>query len=459
MSQDRNRHVLARLTNQQDLARVVPQLPPVELHALIVHRGLHDSAELVALATPEQLAAVFDIDLWKPARPGADEQFDARRFYEWLEVFLDADASLAAQRLAQMDRSLLVEGLSGAIRVLDLAVFAPGGELDGATPVSIAGRTSELNVEIDGYLVVAREPEVWDTIVEALFALAEHDHDTFHRVMGACRTLSNRGWELDGLNDLLSDPGQLQFDLSVSREERRHRLGFVAPVQARAFLNACRGPLLTPGGPSSDPIADTQQLALRDESPTPHDYTEQFASLANVLVAGCSVQGRGFTHREAIDAVTATCKLAVACWPAGWPQPPQHRLDVVFRVGWFVLHRDVLMRTAAGLVEALDGLHCRDRDIQFDLQVLTRELRKHLPTGEPWRARDRLDVLASLDPAAWAALAALIDECPVMLANVNVQGGRSPHAVNPSEFQFVSDRAHLAAIHRFVESVPALLVS
>ena len=133
-------------------------------------------------------------------------------------------------------------------------------------------------------------------------------------------------------------------------------------------------------------------------------------------------------------------------------------LDTVFRVGWFVLHRDVVMLTATRLVEALERLHCRDRDLQFELQALIRELRRHLRTGEPWRVRDRLDVLASLDLAAWAALSALLDECPVMLANVNVQDGRTAHTVNPSEFQFISDRAHLAAIHDFVKSVPALLV-
>ena len=38
---------------------------------------------------------------------------------------------LAAERLAQMDESLLVAGLSSAIRVLDLSVFAPIGEADG----------------------------------------------------------------------------------------------------------------------------------------------------------------------------------------------------------------------------------------------------------------------------------------------------------------------------------------
>jgi hypothetical protein len=35
------------------------------LHAVVTHCGLQDSGELLAMATPEQLAAVFDLDLWK----------------------------------------------------------------------------------------------------------------------------------------------------------------------------------------------------------------------------------------------------------------------------------------------------------------------------------------------------------------------------------------------------------
>ena len=40
-------------------------------------------------ATPEQLTSVLDLDLWRHAQPGRDEQFDADRFGEWLEVLVD----------------------------------------------------------------------------------------------------------------------------------------------------------------------------------------------------------------------------------------------------------------------------------------------------------------------------------------------------------------------------------
>ena len=76
MSEDPHRDVLARISRNQDLARAVPLLRPEVLHAVITHCGLQDCGELLALATSEQLSAVFDLDLWKVNRAGEEEQFD-----------------------------------------------------------------------------------------------------------------------------------------------------------------------------------------------------------------------------------------------------------------------------------------------------------------------------------------------------------------------------------------------
>src|SRR6266436_5110767 len=46
--------------------------------------------------------------------------------------------------------------------------------------------------------------------------------------------------------------------------------------------------------------------------------TEEFAYLANTIVAGCSIQARPFTVREASDAVAAICNLGLENWPARW---------------------------------------------------------------------------------------------------------------------------------------------
>ena len=74
------RSSLARLLDAPHFARLVPHLAPETLHQLIRRSGLDACGELVASTTPEQLTSVLDLDLWRHAQPGRDEQFDADRF-------------------------------------------------------------------------------------------------------------------------------------------------------------------------------------------------------------------------------------------------------------------------------------------------------------------------------------------------------------------------------------------
>src|SRR5215467_15098056 len=90
------RTLLDRILDTPHLEQVVPRLQPDLLHRVIQRCGLEDCGELVALATPEQLAGIFDLDLWRAGRPGMDEQFDAERFGVWIEVLVASGAEAAA---------------------------------------------------------------------------------------------------------------------------------------------------------------------------------------------------------------------------------------------------------------------------------------------------------------------------------------------------------------------------
>src|SRR5262245_40379879 len=113
------RSVLARILDTPHLEHVVPRLQPDLLHRVIQSCGLEDCGELVMLATPEQLTRIFDLDLWRSADPGMDEQFDAERFGIWLEVLAEFGASMAAQKLTEMDPDLVIVGLAQHARVFD----------------------------------------------------------------------------------------------------------------------------------------------------------------------------------------------------------------------------------------------------------------------------------------------------------------------------------------------------
>src|SRR6478736_4760166 len=101
-------HRLARLLDAPFFARVVPHLAPDTLHQLIHYRGLDACGELVTSATPAQLASLLDLDLWRHAQPGQDDQFDVDRFGEWLEVLVDAGDSVAARTVAALDAHVVI---------------------------------------------------------------------------------------------------------------------------------------------------------------------------------------------------------------------------------------------------------------------------------------------------------------------------------------------------------------
>jgi hypothetical protein len=233
------RPLLDRILDTPHLAHVVPHLPPEVLHRVIQNCGLEDCGELVALATPGQLAAVFDLDLWRPARPGLDEQFNADRFGVWLEVMMESGATVAAQKLADVDVDLAIAGFAQHVRVFDPAAVSAPALMDEDTPAA-GGLNDGLSGDVGGYLVVARRSDAWDAIVAVLTSLDAEDHDYFHRVMRGCRSLSNSQPEIDGLDDLLPADEQAMFDLALNRERRREPQGYVTPAEARAFLQMSR---------------------------------------------------------------------------------------------------------------------------------------------------------------------------------------------------------------------------
>jgi hypothetical protein len=245
------------------LARVVPHLAPETLHQLITHCGLEVCAEIVALATPAQLASVLDLDLWRSAQPGLDARFDTDRFGEWVELLVDAGDTVAARIVAAMDEHLVVAGLSRYLRVFDPAAIA--ATVDGESPGVEVASHQGTECEVGGYLVRGITAQGWDAIIALLLAL-EADHPwRFHAVMRACRRLSDSTPEVDGLDDLLLEPEQLLHDVALDREHRRSKQGYSTPADARAFLLMARQRRRRSNGePSVNPVVAAYFRAVND---------------------------------------------------------------------------------------------------------------------------------------------------------------------------------------------------
>lgn len=348
-------HRLARwLDDGSALARVVPHLPAEVLHQLIRSRGLDACSGLVTSATPAQLTSLLDLDLWRHARPGADEQFDVDRFGEWLEALVDSGSDVAARTVAALDLDLVVVGLSRYVRVLDPGIFEPTAQSDdepmdrdeamregdaidldeagaarsrpgGAAPMR-ASSSDGLECEVAGYLVRARRAEAWDAIVALLVALDAEHGPWFHTVMQGCRRLSNSRPEIDGVDDLLRAPEQHLHDVAIQREHRRSQQGYATAADARAFLAMARQPKDTRSGAAAtsltvNPIVAGYFRAAEEASearaPTPpmpaatsqSTPTESVAAAIELLTEAGMMPQRPRTLLAAADADPQAARL------------------------------------------------------------------------------------------------------------------------------------------------------
>lgn len=453
-----------------NLARVVPELPPEVLHRVVQQSGLEECGELLVLATPDQLAHVFDRDLWRGAGGTPFEHVDADRFGLWLEVLVQADAIAAAALVAGMDVDLMATALAQHVRVFDhsAVVWYPtlDGELASSTPfLDLDGR-----FDVGGYVLLPKREGPQDAIAALLTALDERHGDYFSRLMSRCARLSHSAPEVDGLDNLMTAGDQAMFDAADAREQRLGAQGYVAPAQARAFLEMARrvdlrsGTACPPNAIAVDYLRDLLDPDLHAMRSAEHAF------LANAMLAGSSLQSRPFSNAEASEAVAAICALGRQNWPDRWQVPlrgggPGERelarpdevlvhqdLISVFQVGWTTLHEQVLMRAAESLLGALATLQ-GDDVTQSLIEALRIALTKHWRAGTPWRAHEELEVIAIFDMVSWTALLGLLSEFPVLPSAVGASLERGTREVSASAFEFIFSNGQITTIHRFLESL------
>jgi len=454
----------------------------------------------------------FDADrfaLWLEVLAELGPEVAARKLAEMDFDFVTAALS---RLVLVLDEELAIVQDAAAELGSEWEAFDADALLEGAL-----GRSA--SHELGGYTVVARRAASWDALLAVLASL-EHDHPRlFARLMRRCARLSTE-YIVDngGLYDVLTSEQQLVADIAAAREDRREAVGYVTPPQASAFLKLARSP---DGGGSQggDPVTAGyfRDLAARAKEHRPestltsdsaraddpleqevraflsgladaaeprasiprllgaggderlrhvrghlrlqeHDAaayarcTAELAYLANVLVSGCSFQSRRFRPVEAADAALAVCNLGLESGADGGS------LVGCFRSGWRTLYQEVSLFTARRLADVLSALTCPDTVVERHARDTARDLRRHADAGEPWRSREDIDVVATLDLPAWAVLVNLIDECPVVPSNFDRPGGK-PRLRVATGFDFISERSQVASAREFVASLPAVLDS
>jgi Family of unknown function (DUF6178) len=383
--------LLRQLLDEPELAAALRALPASALRQVILRVGLEDAGELVALSTLEQLREVFDEDLWRSARPGQDEAFDAARFVVWLEVLLEGGEAFVAERLAELSEDFLVFAFSRLVRVLDVVVLTTW-----ATDPAQADLLDEVVAtqpcqELDEYLMLSRTEWGWDAVLTTLLALDERHPELLRAILSRCAAATHEEVRsAEGLHAALRAEEQLLEDARAEREERRAERGYVSPAAARAFLALAR---TAPEGPEDDPItrayfrelkpvaaagpAATAVAALPEPPPLrqlllaagvetealeaapaagslfrqtlaelyQHDprthqrLVEELAYLANVLIAGDTEAARSWRPAEAAERVLELCDEGLRATVHGAGSDPATAREALLRWGAVGLFR------------------------------------------------------------------------------------------------------------------------
>jgi Family of unknown function (DUF6178) len=242
------------------------------------------------------------------------------------------------------------------------------GDEDGARQVD-KSLESALTEDIDGYILVAKQHDGWDAVLSLVLALDRNHRALLVRLLDRLAQVASTYLDdLEELSTVLSEGESLAEDAEAAREDRRSKQGYVEARSARAFLSLARKPAdderptdrdpltrayfrevgrdrplaipgpaayaassglppavlreleevgsgggrpaLTGGASAQTITVDVFTEALRDlsrdEPSLFGERMEEFAYLANVLVAGHDRDGSRLRPKEAADAVIAT---------------------------------------------------------------------------------------------------------------------------------------------------------
>lgn len=202
---------------------VIPRLPEAELCFLVKAQGLSDAGWILALATPEQIVAGVDLDVWQ------GHEVDTTALSEWLAALADADQPSLLRAAQALDAELLVLLLRSRIAVVQKPDDDEGWQPpDGSQ--TLEGRFH--------YVALAEDDDLAD-VTSLLKALFEEDYWSYFRLMQGTiweLTSDTEEWAYRWRTGRLTDLGFPPWDEAMGIYR------FVAPAD-RAKLPEGENPL------------------------------------------------------------------------------------------------------------------------------------------------------------------------------------------------------------------------
>ncbi|MBF0298923.1 MAG: hypothetical protein HQK51_09405 [Oligoflexia bacterium] len=418
---------IAQLVNDPNLIRQIQKLNGKSLTTIIEKIGLEDCGEILALVNNQQLNQIADELLWNNNNPGEEEYFDDQKFALLLEVLLEAGEKETVKKITSMDQDLLVLGLSQSVLVVELEELAIRisnkkyfGHKDDLLEKTIE---SALSLELEKYLIVAKNEKTWESVINLLLILDKNDHNFLKIIFNRLSYLSSEYInENGGLYQVLNSEQILYSDVVSDREDRRESEGYISPQTAFAFLQSTRWSeydLLSKE--SQDPITkkyfdnfifSEEELSIaisknnafvlnllnnnvsetkdddNDQANISLDYKliieskkewdkcfslqlrKELNYLANILIAGCPFQGDRFRPLNAIDAVLGTCNLAAEIENFSNLEEALKNKSLIklFKIGYNFLFWQVTIKAATELNQHLSNL-INDGVLEIDLWV------------------------------------------------------------------------------------------
>ncbi|WP_437624458.1 DUF6178 family protein [Sorangium sp. So ce1151] len=227
--------------------------------------------------------------------------------------------------------------------------------------------------------------------------------------------------------------------------------------------------LLTAGAKHEDELLFTsaiREVMARDAELYAKRLME-LSYLVNVLISGCSHEGRAFRPFEAVEAAICTCNLGferLLGERAGRKKPSldelasvltEHDAVKMFMAGWSLLHHEVQLFAADALRRTLATLAASqsDAEVAREVERVAVGLGADLDAGKPWRARGKLGrIKQALGGEARSVFRALLDELPTLPRGV----GRGARPRGGRRLRFISTAAQIQAIQAWLEQ-PAVV--
>jgi uncharacterized protein DUF6178 len=331
------------LLSADDAAAAVGELAPSEVFELVHEVGFEDAADLIHLATPEQIQGCLDLDGW------SKDQLELAPLAPWLSAVLDAGFEKFGQVWGRLDAELRALILQRQVKIYDTTLGeGPDDDNDGALyPTPDSFFILELTGDDDSQRLIMRLVE---DLYRADLGLARHTIMAARSEPPAELEEQSYRWRAGRLADL----GYVDFydALELFRPLEPSQVHIGEGTQYQVVGDDARLPVVVVEEVIGRSFLARAFAAIGDPAQAERLETGLMVLINKVLAAGRARPGQAEVMRRGALYTTATLSLGLETVARGDVERATAALasigmERLFRVGYTVSHK--LARLAQAL--------------------------------------------------------------------------------------------------------------